>query len=182
MSFKAMVSIFIHQPNYPNAALTLIFSQAFRINYPQNGDLVNVRNGLTTDWSYESHDSILLPLSIQYVAASHQEEPPTYIKEDLNVTLGRFTIDIRFGLADYHFLRFIYGSHEYETGHFDITTSIQSKNASHTSSKFCQSPRSVESSPECLKLTCCRVYHHRNQFSGARNKQLFGLRGSCSCN
>ncbi|KAJ5876386.1 uncharacterized protein N7529_001970 [Penicillium soppii] len=114
-------------------AFDVLQSNAFRINYPQNGDLVNVRNGLTTDWSYESHDSILLPLSIQYVAASHQEEPPTYIKEDLNVTLGRFTIDIRFGLADYHFLRFIYGSHEYETGHFDITTSIQSKNASHTS-------------------------------------------------
>lgn len=95
---------------------------------------MNVYNGLTTTWSYNSSDSVLLPLSIQYVAASHQQESPTYIKEDLNITFGTFTIETTFNLADYYLLRFIYGNTEYETGHFEITTSKQSKNASDTSS------------------------------------------------
>jgi hypothetical protein len=122
----------------------LNFSPAFRITYPQKGDLVNVYNGLPTAWSYNSSDSILLPLLIQFVAASHMEEAPEYITDELNITLGTFTIQTSFSLADYYLLRFIYGNNAYETGSFDITTSEQPKNASDTSSST--SPL-VESTP-----------------------------------
>jgi hypothetical protein len=105
-------------------------SPAFKINYPQSGDLVNVYNGLNTMWSYNSSDSILLPLTIQFVAASHREESPAYTSEDLNITIGIFTIETTFTLADHYLLRFIYGNNYYETGHFDLTVSELSKNAS----------------------------------------------------
>ncbi|OKP09454.1 hypothetical protein PENSUB_5190 [Penicillium subrubescens] len=62
-------------------------SNAFQITYPKEGDLVNVYNGLVTTWSYNSSDSTLLPLTIQFVAVSHMIESPTYIQDDLNITL-----------------------------------------------------------------------------------------------
>ncbi|KAJ6168097.1 hypothetical protein N7497_000940 [Penicillium chrysogenum] len=115
-------------------ALNVFQSNAFRITYPQKGDLVNVYNGLSTAWSYNSSDSILLPLLIQFVAASHLEEAPDYITDELNITLGTFTIQTSFSLADYYLLRFIYGNNAYETGNFDITMSEHPKNGSDTSS------------------------------------------------
>ncbi|CAG8359235.1 unnamed protein product [Penicillium salamii] len=124
--------IYPTQALYSHAVLTLSFSPAFRITYPQKGDLVNVYNGLPTTWSYNSSDSIFLPLLIQFVAASHQEEAPDYTTDELNITLGTYTIQTTFDVADYYLLRFIYGNNAYETRGFDITTSEKPKNASDT--------------------------------------------------
>ncbi|CAG8190575.1 unnamed protein product [Penicillium olsonii] len=114
--------------------LTLNFPSAFRITYPQKGDIVNVYNGLPTAWSYNSSDSILFPLLIQFVAASHMEEAPDYITDELNLTLGTYTIQTTFSLADHYLLRFIYGNNAYETGSFDITMSEVPQNASDDTS------------------------------------------------
>jgi hypothetical protein len=66
----------------------LSFSSALRITYSQTGGFVNVYNGLATTWTYNSSDSRLLPLLIQYVEASHMEEIVKHTDENLNITLG----------------------------------------------------------------------------------------------
>lgn len=95
---------------------------------------MNVYNGLPTAWSYNSSDSIMLPLLIQFIAASHLEEAPDYITDELNITLGTFNIQTSFGLADHYLLRFIHGNNAYQSGSFHITMSERPKNASDTSS------------------------------------------------
>jgi hypothetical protein len=65
---------------------------------------------------------------------SHNEEFPTYVRDDLNITLDVWTIVTDFPLADSYYLRFIYANNYWETGRFQITTSEQSRNASDTSS------------------------------------------------
>lgn len=91
-------------------------------------------NGLVTTWSYNSSDSTLLPLTIQFVAVSHMIESPTYIQDDLNITLGIWTILTNFPVAEGYILRFIYANNYWEIRGFQITTSGQSTNASDTSS------------------------------------------------
>jgi hypothetical protein len=61
-------------------------------------------------------------------------ESPTYIQDDLNITLGRWTILTNFPVAEGYILRFIYANNYWETRGFQITTSEQSRNASDTSS------------------------------------------------
>jgi hypothetical protein len=115
-------------------ALTLSFLPAFQITYPKKGDLVNVYNGLPVTWSYNSSDSILFPLTIQFVPISHNDESPTYVRDHLNITLGVWTIHTDFPVADAYDLRLIYANNFWETGSFQVATSEQSKNASDTSS------------------------------------------------
>ncbi|GFF99456.1 hypothetical protein IFM61392_00839 [Aspergillus lentulus] len=107
---------------------------AFQITYPKKGDLVNVYDGLVTTWSYHSSDSILLPLTIYFVAVSHDDESATYIRDDINIALGKWTISTIFPVAEAYYLRFIYANNFWETGNFRITASEQSTNASDTSS------------------------------------------------
>ncbi|KAF4173461.1 hypothetical protein CNMCM8694_008454 [Aspergillus lentulus] len=104
------------------------------ITYPKKGDLVNVYDGLVTTWSYHSSDSILLPLTIYFVAVSHDDESATYIRDDINIALGKWTISTIFPVAEAYYLRFIYANNFWETGNFRITASEQSTNASDTSS------------------------------------------------
>jgi hypothetical protein len=52
--------------------------------------------------------------------------------ENLNITLGSFTIETTFSLAESYLLRFIYGDKDYETGYFDLTLSEQSPYANNT--------------------------------------------------
>ncbi|KAJ5235463.1 uncharacterized protein N7469_004631 [Penicillium citrinum] len=57
------------------------FLLVFALNvFQSNGDLVNVYNGLITTWSYNSSDSILHPLMIQFIPVSHMEEAPSYVQ------------------------------------------------------------------------------------------------------
>lgn len=95
---------------------------------------MNVYNGLVATWTYNSSDSVLLPLTIEFVTFMHLEESPTYIQNDLNITMGVWTIVTNFPVADAYDLRFIHANKEWETGSFQITTSEQPKNASDTSS------------------------------------------------
>ncbi|KAF7166706.1 hypothetical protein CNMCM5623_000250 [Aspergillus felis] len=115
-------------------ALNVFQSNAFEVTYPKKDDLVNVYNGLVTTWSYNSSDSILLPLTIYFVPVSHLDESATYIQDNINITLGRWTIFTSFPVAEAYYLRFIYANNFWETGNFMITTSEQSTNASDTSS------------------------------------------------
>lgn len=133
MPFRAMVSP-RYPANYLQTVLNLNFLPAFQITYPKKGDLVNVYNGLVATWSYDSSDSILLPLTIQFVPVSHNHESPTYVQDDLNITMDVWTIVTNFPVADSYYLRFIYANNYWETGSFQITTSEQSKNASDISS------------------------------------------------
>jgi hypothetical protein len=95
---------------------------------------VNIYNGLTTTWTYNSSDSILLPLLIQYVEVSHMEEIVKHTDQNLNTTLGSFTIETTFGLAESYLLRFIYGNKEYESGNFNLTLSELPPYANNTQS------------------------------------------------
>lgn len=95
---------------------------------------MNVYNGLITTWSYNSSDSILHPLTIQFVPVAHMDESPTYVREDLNITLGSWTINTQFPVADDYYLRFIYANNYWSSGRFKITMSESSKNYSDTSS------------------------------------------------
>lgn len=133
MFFKAMVSS-LFQGNLLQSVLTLAFLSAFKITYPNKGDLVNVYNGLITTWSYNSSDSILHPLMIQFIPVSHMEEAPSYVQGDLNITLGSWTINTQFPVADDYYLRFIYASKEWPSGRFKITMSGSPKNSSDMSS------------------------------------------------
>jgi hypothetical protein len=126
----------LYPASYLQKVLILRFLSAFQITYPKKGDLVNVYNGLVATWSYNSSDSILLPLEIQFVTLSHNEEFPKYIQDNLNITLKVWTILTDFPVADAYKLRFIYANNFWETGSFQITTSEQSKNASDTSSSI----------------------------------------------
>jgi hypothetical protein len=123
----------------------LSFLLAFQITYPKKGDLVNVYDGLVTTWSYNSSDSILLPLTIYFVPITHHDESATYIQNDINITLGIYTISTTFPVAEAYYLRFIYANNFWETGNFRITTSEQSTNASDTSSSA--SPNLYSTSP-----------------------------------
>jgi hypothetical protein len=123
----------------------LSFLLAFQITYPKKGDLVNVYDGLVTTWSYNSSDSILLPLTIYFVPITHHGESATYIRNDINITLGKYTIFTTFPVAEAYYLRFIYANNFWETGNFRITTSEQSTNASDTSSSA--SPSLYSTSP-----------------------------------
>lgn len=95
---------------------------------------MNVYNGLITTWSYNSSDSISHPLMIQFVPVSHMEEAPSYVQKDLNITLGSWTIETQFPVADDYYLRFIYANKDWSSGRFKITMSESPKNASDTSS------------------------------------------------
>jgi hypothetical protein len=114
--------------------LTFSFLPAFQITYPKKGDLVYVYDGLTTTWSYNSSDLTVFPLMIQFVPIYNMQETPTYVQKDLNITLGEWTIDINFPLAEAYDLRFIYANNDWETGRFQITMTEMSTNASDTSS------------------------------------------------
>lgn len=124
----------LFQGDLLQSVLTLVFSPAFKITYPNEGDLVNVYNGLITTWSYNSSDSISHALTIQFVPISHMEEIASYTHDDLNITLGSWTIETQFPVADNYYLRFIYANNDWSSGRFKISMSESSKNASDTSS------------------------------------------------
>lgn len=60
------------------------------------------------------------------------DETVKHTTSNLNITLGSFTIQTAFGLADSYLLRFIYGNKDYESGYFELTLSGQSNNTPST--------------------------------------------------